>query len=137
MKILLNILLGLATLLSAAVLVLQGFVLPALGSGLVLGLRILTSVFAQWLFLRLFRKKALQVIPIFVATLATVWGFFLFLTAPSWLGATFKNFLSTYVTFLLGCCLVWAFSWLLARILPRIKKARKARKRKKSKKHSK
>lgn len=136
MKILLNILLGLTALLSAAVLVLQGFILPALGSGLVLGLRILTAVFAQWFFLRLFRKKALRAIPTFAASLAVVWGFFLFLTAPSWLGATFKSFLTDYVTFLLGCCLVWGFAWLAARITPRLKKARQAKK-KKHKKQSK
>ena len=137
MRILLNILLVLAALLSAAVLFLQGSVLPALASGLLLGLRILIAVLIQWLFLRVFRKKALRAIPVFVATLAVVWGFFLYLTAPSWLGATFKSFLSDYVSFLFGCGLVWAFSWLMARIVPRIKRARRAkiRKKQKSKKH--
>lgn len=136
MKIFLNILLGLAALLSVAVLFLQGVTFSALGPGLCAGLRIAIAVFTQWFFLRLFRKKALQLIPTFVATLAVVWGFFLYLTAPSWLGATFLNFLLQYVSFLVGCGIVWAFSWLMARIIPRLKKARRNKK-KKYKKHSK
>lgn len=133
MKILWNILLGLLTVLSAAVLILQGFGLPALSPALCVILRILTAVFGQWLFLRLFQKKLLRAIPTLAAAMAAVWGFFLYLSSPSWVGATLKSLFADYVSFLLGCCLVWVFAWLMPRILPRIKKLLKSKKRRKKK----
>lgn len=137
MKILWNIVLGLLSVLSAAVLILQDFVLPALTPTLSVILRLVMAVCVQWLFLRLFKKRVIVYIPSLAAAVCTVWGFFLYLSSPSWVGVTFKSFLADYVTFLLGCCLVWGVSRLIPRILPRIKKALKAKKRTKKKKKKK
>lgn len=137
MKILWNIVLGLLSVLSAAVLILQDFVLPALTPALSVILRLVMAVCVQTLFLRFFEKRIVQYIPILAAAVCTIWGFFLYLSSPSWVGVTFQSFLADYATFLLGCCLVWGASWLAPRLLPRIKKALKARKRAKKKKKKK
>lgn len=130
MNILWNMVLGLGAAVSAAVLLLQGFVLPSIGAALDLILRYIASICVQWLFLRNVQKKAVQAIPIFISAIAAVWGFFLYLTSPSWYGATFHDFVTDYASFFIGCALVWAFAWFLPRIIPRVKKAIKAKKRK-------
>ena len=135
MKIIWNILLGIFALLSAAVLLLQGFALPALAPWVDLLLRISAAFFTQWLFLRLFRRKWLRTLPVALTALAAVWGFFLYLSSPSWRGATFGLFMHDYAAFMLSCAAVWALGWLLPRLVPRVKKAIKAffRRRKKGK----
>ena len=123
MKILWIILLGLGAAACAAVLVLQGFGLPPVSAGACVLLRIAGAVCLQWLFLRAFHKKAIQALPILAAALWSVWGFFLYLTSPSWRGATFGGFLSDYASYLLGCGLVWMMAFLIPRIVPRVRKA--------------
>lgn len=133
MKLLLNILLGLAAAASLAVLFLQGFALPALTPLVSLLLRICAAFCIQWLFLRLFRKKWLQALPILLTSIAAVWGFFLYLTSPSWRNATLGAFVSDYASLALSCAAVWFLNWLLPRLIPRIKKAIKAGKKRRKK----
>ena len=134
MKLLWNILLGIAAFLSAAVLLLQGFALPAITPAVSVLLRICAAIAIQWLFLRLFRKKWLRALPILLTSVAAVWGFFLYLTSPSWRNATFGLFMADYASPALGCAAVWAMNWLLPRLIPRIRKAIKAAKKRRKKK---
>jgi len=126
MKIVWNILLGILSFLCVAVLVLQGFALPSLPRAALLWLRIGAVFFAQWLFARAFQKKWLRCLPLLLASLATVWGYFLYLTSPSWRNATFGNFMSDYASLVLGCCAYWVLRWLLPRLFPRIRRSVKA-----------
>lgn len=137
MKILWNVLLGLGAAVSAAALLLQGFAFPALSASSLVLLRIAGGACLQWLFLRLWQRKPVQVIPALAAAVWAVWGFFLYLTSPSWRNATFGGFLADYTAYLGGCLLVCALAWLLPRLIPRIKKAirKKLRKRQKAKQH--
>ena len=122
MTIFLNILLGLATAAASALLLLQGFVLPDLAPWIDVLLRIGAAFFAQWLFFRACQKKALKCFPLLIAALVTVWGYFLYLTSPSWRNATFGHFLGDYASFFLACAAFWGLRWLLPRLLPRMKK---------------
>ena len=122
MDILWNVLLGICTVLSGATLLLQGFVLPDLTPRIDVLLRIGAAFFAQWLFFRACQKKALKFLPILIAALVTVWGYFLYLTSPSWRNATFGHFLGDYASFFLACAAFWGLRWLLPRLLPRMKK---------------
>ena len=135
MKLFVNILLGLLSAVSLAVLLLQGFGLPALLPWADLLLRIAAAFFIQWLFSRVFQKKWLRSLPIILTSLAGIWGFFLFLTSPSWRNATFGNFMADYASLALSCAAFWFLHWLLPRLVPRIKRAVKNffRKKKKAK----
>ena len=115
MTIFLNILLGLATAAASALLLLQGFVLPDLAPWIDVLLRIGAAFFAQWLFFRACQKKALKCFPLLIAALVTVWGYFLYLTSPSWRNATFGHFLGDYASFFLACAAFWGLRWLLPR----------------------
>lgn len=122
MRIFWNVLLALCSLLSAAALLLQGFALPSLAPWLDILLRLCTGFFSQWLFFRAFQKNWLRVFPLLLASAFSVWGFFLYLTSPSWRNATFGHFLGDYASFSLACIGFWALRWLLPRLLPRLKK---------------
>ena len=122
MQIIWNLLLVSGALLSAAALLLQGFLLPALAPWINVLLRLSTCFFAQWLFFRAYRKNWLRILPLLLTTLVSIWGFFLYLTSPSWRNATFGHFMADYAAFFLGCALFLFLRWLLPRILPRIKK---------------
>ena len=115
MKILLNTFLVICTLGCGLLLLLQGFLLPALGGGLNVTLRIFTGLFVQWLFLSLIRKRFLRAIPTMIALAVAVLGFFLMLSFPSWLGFSFGHFLSAYATYAIGCLILWALVWALPR----------------------
>lgn len=138
MKIVWNILLGICTGVCAAMLILQGFGIPALGSTVVILLRMVGAFCLQWLFLRLFRKKLLQAIPALAAGCWTCWGYFLYLTSPAWRKVTFGAFLADNASYLGGCLLLLALAWLLPRLIPRIRKAirRRMRKRRIAREHN-
>ena len=122
MRIFLNILLGLLGLLCAAALLLQGWLFPGLAPWIDVLLRIGAAFFAQWLFFRACQKKMLQFLPLLIAAVVTVWGYFLYLTSPSWQNATFGHFLGDYASFFVACAAFWGLRWLLPRLLPRMKK---------------
>ena len=122
MTIFVNILLGLAAAAASALLLLQGFVLPDLAPWIDVLLRIGSAFFAQWLFFRACQKKVLKFLPLLIAALVTVWGYFLYLTSPSWQNATLLHFFSDYASLLLACAGFWGLRWLLPRLLPRLKK---------------
>lgn len=137
MKIVWNILLGFGAALSAAALLFQGFAFPALSPAVMVVLRIAGAACLQWLFLRLWPKKLIRAIPALIAGCFAVWGFFLYLTSPSWRGATFGDLMADNISYLGGCLLVFGLAWLLPRLIPRVKKAirKKLRKRKKAKQY--
>ena len=138
MKILWNILLGILSAACIAALVLQGFLLPALPPIALLGLRIGGAFFAQWLFYRCFQKNWLKSLPLLLTSMFTVWGYFLYLTSPSWLNATFAGFLSDYASLALSCCGFLFLRWSLPRLLPRIRRGiRNAFKKRKQNKENK
>lgn len=139
MNIVWNVILGLGAAVSAAALLLQGFVFPALSTGVMVLLRILVAVCLQWLFLRLIQKKVLRCFPALAASCFACWGFFLYLTSPSWRNATFSDFMADYASWLGGCLLILLLGWLLPRLIPRLKKAirKKIRKIKKSRQYKK
>ena len=83
--------------------VFQGFAAPHLPTAVDALLRFCGALCVQLLALRLRRYYLLRNAPLFLAFLAAVWGLFLFLTSPSWAGATFGLFLADYVTPVLGC----------------------------------
>ena len=116
MKTVWNVFLGLIAAASAAVLLLQGFALTALSPSMILWLKIAGTFCCQWFFLRISRNKLLQAIPMMIAGILAVWGFFLYLTSPSWLHATFAHFVSDYALYLLICLGVMLLKWLLPRI---------------------
>lgn len=134
MRIVWNVLLGLAAVASAMVLLFQSFAFPTITPDACLALRIAGSVCCQWFFLRITDKKALQAIPLYIAGAFAVWGFFLYLTSPSWLGATFSALISDYVIYAIGCLFVCAMAWLLPRIFRLIRRAIKKRLRSKKSK---
>ena len=131
MKTVWNVFLGLTAAASAAVLLLQSFALTALSDSLILLLRILGTVCCQWFFLRISKKKVVQAIPLMVSGIVAVWGFFLYLTSPSWLHETFSHFVSYYGLYVLICLGVLLISWLIPRILYAIRRNIRARRRKK------
>ena len=138
MKVLWNVLLCIFSLLCIAVLVLQGFALPALSPAISILLRIGAALFAQWFFARSFQKKWLRCLPVLLTSLAAVWGFFLYLTSPSWRNATFGLFLADYASPFISCAAFWGSNWLLPRLWPRLRHAvRRSRKRRKKTKASK
>ena len=122
MKVVWNILLGIFSFLCFAVLLLQGFALPALAPWTLVLLRLGSTLFAQWLFFRAFRKNWLRILPLLLSSLVSVWGYFLYLTSPSWRNATLKHFYGDYAAFFFGCAIYLAMRWLLPRLLPRLKK---------------
>ena len=131
MRILWNVLLGLAAATCAQALLFQGFALTAMSSKMILWLKILGTLCCQWFFLRISKKKVLQVIPLMAAGIVAVWGFFLYLTSPSWLHATFAHFVSDYALYLLICLGVLVLKWLLPRIWRVIRNAIRNQRRKK------
>ena len=116
MKILLHIFLVICILGCGLLLLLQGLLIPALGSGLNVTLRIFTGLFVQWLFLSLIRKRFVRAIPTMIALAVAVLGFFLMLSFPSWLAFSFGHFLSNYGTYAIGCMIVWVMVWVMPRI---------------------
>lgn len=137
MRIVWNVLLGLCAATCAAALLLQGFGIPPLSGTVIILLRIGGVFCLQWLFRRLFKNTLLRCVPALAAGCWACWGYFLFLTSPSWRNATFGAFLADYFSYLGGCLLFFALSWLLPRLIPRIRKAirRAARKRRIAREH--
>lgn len=131
MKTVWNVFLGLTAAASAAVLLLQSFALTALSPSMILWLKILGTLCCQWFFLRISKKHVVQAIPLMVAGVLAVWGFFIFLTSPSWLHATFDNFVTVYALYALVCLGVLLLKWLLPRIWRSIRNAIRAKQRKK------
>ena len=135
-KMIVNILLGFCAAAAVLVLVFQGFVIPAVSDTASLWLRLVGAVCCQWLVFRVFEKKLHRAVPLLLGALLAVWGFFLYLSSPSWLGTTFNSFLSDYVSPLFGCLLVWVLAWLLPplrNILKNLLRVLKRRKKKKTK----
>lgn len=85
----------------------QGFAAPALPTALDALLRFCAALCIQLLAMRIRRYPMLHAAPFFLAFFLAVWGFFLFLTSPSWQGATFVHFLADYGTPLAGCAIAW------------------------------
>ena len=131
MRILWNVLLGLTTAAAAAALLLQGFAVTALSPSLILWLKIGGTLCCQWFFLRISKKKIIQSIPVIASGIAAIWGFFLFLTSPSWLHATFAHFVSDYALYVLICLGVLLLSWLIPRLWRVVRKTIRARRKKK------
>lgn len=134
MKLLCNILLGICAALSIALLILQGFFIPILPGWACVLLRLLAAICVQYLLLRIAHNKTIQAIPVMITGILSVLGFFLYLTAPSWLGITFRIFLSEYAIFLFGCMLVWLLHFFqpqLRRLRKLLKRRMKKRRRKK------
>ena len=122
MKTAWNVLLGLTAAACALALLFQGFAFSALSPALALWMKILGAVCCQWFFLRISPKKFIQAIPLMVSGIFAVWGFFLFLTSPSWIHATFSDFLADYAFYAIVCGSVIFLSWLLPRLFHRIRK---------------
>ena len=102
-NVLLMVILGICVYLMAF----QGFAapeIPTLGDAL---LRFLASLCLQLLTLRMGRKETVRYGPMGAAFLFAVWGFFLFLTSPSWQGAVFGAALADYLTPICGCVTGW------------------------------
>ena len=123
MKTVWNVLLSLTAAACALALLFQGFAFTALSPQLMLWLKILGTVCFQWFFLRISRKKVVQAIPLMVSGIVAVWGYFLYLTSPSWLHATFRHFLSDYALYALICLGVMVIKWLIPRIWRAVRKA--------------
>lgn len=83
--------------------VFQGFAAPALSTGADALLRLGAGVCIQLLAIRLRGYYLLRFSPLALTSLLAVWGFFLFLTSPSWQGATLGMYLADYLTPVLGC----------------------------------
>ena len=132
MKTVWNVLLGIFAVLCIAVLLLQGFVLPSLAPALSVLLRLCAAFFAQWFFSRVFQKKWLRCLPVLLTSIFAVWGYFLYLTSPSWRNATFGLFLADYASPALSCAAFWLLRWLMPPLWYRLKRSIKAfRKRRK------
>ena len=131
MKTVWNVFLGLTAAASAAVLLLQRFALTELTPSMILWLKILGTLCCQWFFLGITRKKVVQAIPFILSGILAVWGFFLYLTSPSWLHATFDKFVTKYAMYVLICLGVLLMKWLIPRIWRAIRKAVRAKHRKK------
>lgn len=85
----------------------QGFAAPSLSSFGNFSLRFLAAVSGQWLVCRSAKSELTQLLPALGTSLFAVWGFFLFLTSPSWRHATFGGFLADYAAPAICCWLVW------------------------------
>lgn len=116
MKIFFNTILGICAIACALLLLFQGFLFPALGDALNVTLRISLGIFSQWLFLGIARRPAVKAIPTMLFLAVAFWGFFLLLTMPGWLGATFGGFMANYASFLMGCLFLLAMAWFLPRL---------------------
>lgn len=121
MKTVWNVLLGLTAAVCALALLFQGFAFTALSPFLALCLKIVGTLCCQWFFLRISRNKLVQAVPLMVSGILAVWGFFLFLTSPSWIHATFSDFLADYASYAIVCGIVIFLSWLLPRLFQRIR----------------
>ena len=102
-NVLLMVILGICVYLMAF----QGFAapeIPTLGDAL---LRFLASLCLQLLTLRMGRKEIVRYGPMAAAFLIAVWGFFLFLTSPSWQGTVFGAALADYLRPICGCVTGW------------------------------
>ena len=131
MKTVWNVLLGLTAAACALALLFQGFAFTALSPQFMLWLKIGGTVCCQWFFLRISKKAVIQAIPFMVSGIVAVWGFFLFLTSPSWLHATFAHFISDYAMYVLICLGVMLLGWLIPRIWRIICKSVRTRRKKK------
>jgi len=98
-----NFLLGLGTGVCLFFLIFQGFAAPSLPVWADVLLRFLAALCLQWLLLRTGKTVWIRTLPLGSAALLAVWGFFLFLTSPSWQSATLWHFLADYGTPLAGC----------------------------------
>lgn len=87
--------------------VFQGFAAPSLPTLWDALLRFSAAICIQLLLIRTGKSGLVRIAPLALALLAAVWGFFLFLTSPSWQGATFGAFLADYITPMLGCGAAW------------------------------
>lgn len=89
-----------------AVLLLQGFALPALSPVGHLLLRLIGAAAVQGFFLSQFRHKALQMLPHSLCMLFALWGAWLLLTSDSWRNATLVGYLIDYVSPAAACTAV-------------------------------
>lgn len=108
MRTLFNLFLGAIFLVCLVLLWFQGFVFPALSPILSLLLRCLAASSFQWLVCRTALRRYTRVIPMLLCSILCIWGFFLFLTSPSWQNATFSDFLFDYAAPTLSCGLVYS-----------------------------
>lgn len=102
MKRVWNTLLGLGFALCLWLLVFQGFAAPSLSEIQNALLRFAAAFFLQWLLLRVGKNVWIRSLPLAAVGILAVWGFFLFLTSPSWQNATLWHYLADYATPLLG-----------------------------------
>jgi hypothetical protein len=78
--------------------------IPTLGDAL---LRFLAALCLQLLTLRTGRKEIVRFGPMVLTFFMAVWGFFLFLTSPSWQGTVLSAALADYLTPVCGCVTGW------------------------------
>ena len=78
--------------------------IPTLGDAL---LRFLAAICLQLLTLRIGKREILRFAPMAVGFLMAVFGFFLFLTSPSWQGSVFSTTLADFLMPVLGCITAW------------------------------
>ena len=129
MAVFINVLLGILGVGCLFPLVMGSFLFPDLPAFLNVLLRILAAVFIQWLFCRLWKKKPLlKWLPVMVTGAAATWGFFLYLSAPSWVNAGFGAFMRDYGTFFISC-LATIFLWTVLRRVRRRVRQERVRKR--------
>ena len=81
----------------------QGFAAPVLSTPVDALLRFCAALCIQLLAIRIRRYYLLRFAPIVLAALLAIWGFFLFLTSPSWQSATLGMYAADYLTPVLGC----------------------------------
>ena len=85
----------------------EGFTAPEIPTAGDAILRFLAALCLQLLTLRTGRKELVRFAPIILSFFMVVWGFFLFLTSPSWQGSVFSAALAEYLMPILGCTAAW------------------------------
>lgn len=129
MAVVWNVILGILGSACLFPLVMGSFLFPEFPAFLDVLLRIFTAVFFQWLFCRLGKKKMLlRWIPVMITGAIATWGFFLYLTAPSWINAGFGAFFRDYGLFFLSC-LITILVWSIVRRVRRVIHRERMRKR--------
>ena len=123
MAVAMNIFLGILGCACVFPIMMQDILFPELPAYLNVLLRILAAVFIQLLFCRLGKKKTIvRWIPVMITGMAATWGFFLYLTAPSWINAGFAAFFRDYAMPLLVCLCTILVRFAIKRLRRRLRR---------------
>lgn len=85
----------------------QDLVFPTFGTILTLILHIIPALCIQILMCRTSWHPALKALPLILTTCFALWGFWLYMTSPSWQNATLGRYFADYVSPAISCALVW------------------------------